>query len=201
MTTQGWARPVAPQWSVAGALGALAVAAAGAAGAVYAVGSYRLDDPTILPIAAAGLIAVALGLWRLEYGLALLIVLTPLAENAPIAEPGNARLRVALGAWAMVLVLIQAVRSVLSGKKLVAPPVFVGALVFVGAALASVPFAASGEAAAAKFVLLAGSVFIYLLIALFLDDWQALKPIFAALLLVGLMVSGHALWQLSLIHI
>ena len=192
---EGWARPAAPQWSVAGVLGALAIAAAAVAGAVYAVGSYRLDDPTILPIAAAGIIAVALGLWRLEYGLALLIVLTPLAENAPIAEPGSARLRVALGAWAIVLVLIQAVRSVLSGKKLVAPPVFVGALAFVGAALASVPFAASGEAAAAKFLLLTGSVFIYLLIALFLDDWHALRPIFAALLLVGLLVSGHALWQ------
>ena len=91
--------------------------------------------------------------------------------------------------------IIKAVRSVLSGKKLVAPPVFVGALAFVGAALASVPFAASGEAAAAKFLLLTGSVFIYLLIALFLDDWHALRPIFAALLLVGLLVSGHALWQ------
>ena len=195
MSSQSWARPAAPQWSVAGGLAALAVAAAGAAGAAYAFGSYRLDDPTVLPIAAAGLVAVALGLWRLEYGLALLIVLTPFAENAPIAEPGNARLRVALVAWAMVLVLIQAVRSVVSGRKLEAPPVFAGALVFVGAALAAVPFAAAGGAAAAKFVLLAGSVFIYLLIALFLDDWRALRPIFAALLAVGLLVAGHALWQ------
>jgi O-antigen ligase len=180
---------------VAGGLAALAVAAAGAAGAAYAFGSYRLDDPTVLPIAAAGLVAVALGLWRLEYGLALLIVLTPFAENAPIAEPGHARLRVALVAWAMVLVFIQAVRSVVSGRKLEAPPVFAGALLFVGAALAAVPFAAAGGAAAAKFVLLAGSVFIYLLIALFLDDWRALRPIFAALLAVGLLVAGHALWQ------
>jgi nucleotide-binding universal stress UspA family protein len=96
---------------VAGALAAGAAAAAAVAGAVYALGSYRLDDPTVLPIAAAGLVAVALGLWRLEYGLALLIVLTPFAENAPIAEPGEARLRVALVAWAMVLVAIQAVRG------------------------------------------------------------------------------------------
>jgi O-antigen ligase len=194
---EGWARPAPPNWSVAGALGAVAFVAVAAAGAAYAFGSYRLDDPTVLPIVAAGLVAVALGLWRLEYGLALLIVLTPFAENAPIAEPGNARLRVALVGWAMVLVLIQAVRSVLSGRKLEAPPVFVGALVFVGAALASVPLAAAGGAAAAKFVLLAGSVFIYLLIALFLDDWRSLKPIFAALLIVGLLVSGHALWQFA----
>jgi putative inorganic carbon (hco3(-)) transporter len=195
VTGQSWARAAVPQWSAAGLLGAVALAAAAAAGAAYAFGSYRLDDPTILPIAAGGLVAVALGLWRLEYGLALLIVLTPFAENAPIAEPENARLRVALVAWAMVLVLIQGVRSVLSGRKLEAPPVFVGALVFVGAALASVPFAAAEGAAAAKFVLLAGSVFIYLLIAVFLDDWRSLKPIFAALLLVGLLVSAHALWQ------
>ena len=195
MQSQGWARAAAPQWSAVGALAAVAVAAAGAAGAAYAVGSYRLDDPTILPIAAAGLVAVTLGLWRLEYGLALLIVLTPFAENAPIAEPGHARLRVALVAWAMVLVFIQAIRSLVSGRKLEAPPVFVGALAFVGAALAAVPLAAAEGAAAAKFVLLAGSVFIYLLIALFLDDWRSLKPIFAALLIVGLLVSAHALWQ------
>jgi putative inorganic carbon (HCO3(-)) transporter len=191
----GAARPALPQWSVAGALAAGAVAAAAVAGAVYALGSYRLDDPTVFPIAAAGLFAVALGLWRLEYGLALLIVLTPFAENAPIAEPGNARLRVALVAWAMVLVGIQAVRSVVGGQKLVAPPVFVGAMAFLGAALAAVPVAQSETAASAKFLLLAGSVFIYLLIALFLDDWQKLKPIFGALLLVGLIVSAHALWQ------
>ena len=195
MQSQGWARAAAPQWSAVGVLAAVAVAAAGAAGAAYAVGSYRLDDPAILPVAAAGLFAVTLGLWRLEYGLALLIVLTPFAENAPIAEPGHARLRVALVAWAMVLVFIQAVRSLVSGRELEAPPVFVGALAFVGAALAAVPLAAAEGAAAAKFVLLAGSVFIYLLIALFLDDWRSLKPIFAALLIVGLLVSAHALWQ------
>ena len=195
MQSQGWARAAAPQWSAVGVLAAVAVAAAGAAGAAYAVGSYRLDDPSILPVAAAGLFAVTLGLWRLEYGLALLIVLTPFAENAPIAEPGHARLRVALVAWAMVLVFIQAVRSLVSGRELEAPPVFVGALAFVGAALAAVPLAAAEGAAAAKFVLLAGCVFIYLLIALFLDDWRSLKPIFAALLIVGLLVSAHALWQ------
>ena len=190
-----WARTAAPQWSVAGMLAAGAGLAAAAAGAVYALGSYRLDDATGLPIAAAGLVAVAVGLWRLEYGLALLIVLTPFAENAPIAEPEHARLRVALAAWALALVGIQAVRSVVSGRRLEAPPVFVGALAVVGAALAAVPVAQDGAAAAAKFLLIAGSVFVYLLIAVFLDDWRSLRPIFAALLVVGLLVSGHALWQ------
>lgn len=190
-----WARTAAPRWSVAGMLAAGAVLAAGAAGAVYALGSYRLDDATVLPIAAAGLVAVAIGLWRLEYGLALLIVLTPFAENAPIAEPANARLRVALAVWALALGGIQAVRSVVSGRRLEAPPVFVGALAFVGAALAAVPFAQDEAAASAKFLLLAGSVLVYLLIALFLDDWRSLGPIFVALLVVGLLVSGHALWQ------
>lgn len=190
----GWARPAGAQWPLAVAFAA-AVAAAAVTGAVYALASYRLDDPTVLPVAAAGLVAVALGLWRLEYGLALLIVLTPFAENAPIAEPGNARLRLALVAWAMVLVGIQAVRSVLGGKRLEAPPVFVGAAAFVAAALAAVPFAQNGAAASSKFLLLSGSVFIYLLIALFLDDWDALRPIFGALLVVGLLVGGHALWQ------
>ncbi|HEU4449422.1 MAG TPA: O-antigen ligase family protein [Gaiellaceae bacterium] len=189
------APPAAAGWPVGGALAATAAAAGAAAGAAYAIGSYRLDDVTLLPIAAAGLVAVAVGLWRLEYGLALLIVLTPFAENAPISEPGNARLRVALAAWALALVAIQAVRSLLSGRRLEAPPAFVGAIAFVAAALAAVPVATDGAAAAAKFLLLAGSVFVYLLIALFLDDWRSLRPIFAALLLVGLLVAGHALWQ------
>lgn len=192
---EGWARTALPQWSVAGVLALTAVAAGAAAGAVYAIGSYSLADPTVLPIVAAGLVAVAVGLWRLEYGLALLIVLTPFAENAPIAEPANARLRVALAVWALALVGIQAVRSLVSGRRLEAPPVFVGALAFVGAALAAVPLAQDEAAAAAKFLLLAGSAFVYLLIALFLDDWRSLKPVLAALLLVGLLVSGHALWQ------
>ncbi|HXV58919.1 MAG TPA: O-antigen ligase family protein [Gaiellaceae bacterium] len=194
MRPDGWARPATPQWPVAAALLAGVVAAA-LAGAVYAVGSYRLDDPTILPLAAAGLVAVALGLWRLEWGLALLVVLTPFAENAPIAEPENARLRLALVLWAMLLVGVQGVRSVLGGRRLEAPPVFLGAGAFVAAALAAVPFAQNEAAATAKFLALAGSVLVYLLIALFLDDWRSLRPVLAALLVVGLLVSSHALWQ------
>ncbi|HSK15638.1 MAG TPA: O-antigen ligase family protein [Gaiellaceae bacterium] len=195
MTARSWAPAAGPRRSLSLLVAVAGAAAVAVAGGAYAIGSYRLDDPTILPIVAAGLAAVTLGLWRLEYGLALLIVLTPLAENAPIAEPENARLRVALVAWAMVLVGLQAVRSVLSGRRLEVPPVFAGALAFVGAALAAVPFAGDGQAAASKFLLLAGSVFIYLLIALFLDDWRSLRPIFAALLVVGLVVAVHALWQ------
>jgi putative inorganic carbon (hco3(-)) transporter len=170
-------------------------AGASAVGALYAVASHRLDDATILPIVGAGLAAVALGLWRVQYGLALLVVLTPFAENAPISQPGEARLRVALVLWAVVLVVIQAARSLLSGERLYAPPMLVGAAAFSAAALASVPGAENAAAAAAKFLLLAGSVFIYLLIALFLDDWRSLRPIFLALLGVGLVISAHALYQ------
>ena len=64
-------------------------------GATYALTAYTVDA-SVLPIAAAAFAALALGLWRLEYGLALLILLTPFAENAPISEPGQAKLRLAL---------------------------------------------------------------------------------------------------------
>ena len=175
MQAEGWARPAAsPVVGGRSARCAGAVAAAAAfAGAVYALGSYRLDDPTVLPIAAAGLVAVALGLWRLEYGLALLIVLTPFAENAPIAEPGHARLRVALVAWAMVLVAIQAVRSVVAGRE-ARRPAGLRRRAWPSWARRSPPSRSRRPRRPPRRSSSSspGSVFIYLLIALFLDDWQ-----------------------------
>src|SRR5215212_1228553 len=130
-------------------------AAAALVGIGYALGAYRLD-PGLPPLVAAGAVALGLGLWRLEYGLALLIIVTPFAENVPITQVGDAKIRVALIA---------------------------------------VPVAGDEAAAASKFMLLAGSVSIYLLIGMFVDDMRKLWTVIVALVVVGLIVAIHAIYQ------
>lgn len=175
-------------------LGAGLAAAAVAMGAGYAVSAYALD-PRVLPLAAVALASVLLGLWRLEFGLALLLLLTPLAENAPIAEPAQAPLRVALSVWCLSLAAVQAVRVALTDHHVRAPAASVAAAVFLGAALITVPSAAEAGSAAAKFLLLAGSVTTYLLIGVFLTTWRHLRRLTAALVGIGLLVATHGILQ------
>src|SRR5215213_6423620 len=183
----------------AGTLGDSSYAAAvcGAAAVVgigYALGAYRLD-PGLPPLIAGGAVALGLGVWRLEYGLALLIVVTPFAENVPITQVGDAPIRVALVAWAAVLVAIECFRSLASRRALVAPPMAAATAVFLTAALIAVPVAGDEAAAASKFMLLAGSVSIYLLIGMFVDDMRKLWTVIVALVVVGLIVAIHAIYQ------
>src|SRR5829696_6040336 len=174
-----------------------AAAVCGAAAVVgigYALGAYRLD-PGLPPLIAGGAVALGLGVWRLEYGLALLIVVTPFAENVPITQVGDAPIRVALVAWAAVLVAIECFRSLASRRALVAPPMAAATAVFLTAALIAVPVAGDESAAASKFMLLAGSVSIYLLIGMFVDDMRKLWTVIVALVVVGLIVAIHAIYQ------
>lgn len=164
-------------------------------GALYAVSAY-IASPVLLPVVALGLAAILLGLWRLEYGLALLVVVTPFSENASIAEPGQAPLRLALVLWALVLVAIQLARSMADREQqLSLPPLFWGVAAYLAAALLAVPGAADAEAAAGKLLLLSGAVVLYGLVALFVDDWSRLKPLLWAIVLAGLVVAGHAIFQ------
>jgi len=178
----------------AGVAAALGLTAA-ATGASYALVSYAAADTRLVPIAAAALVALGIGLWRLEYGLALLIVVTPFAENASIGQPGEAKLRLALILWAVVLVGIQAGRVLVTEHRLVAPSMSTGAGVFLVAALLAVAVASDEQEAMSKFLLLVGSVVIYLLIGLFLRDWARLKPLLGAFLAVGLLIGAHTLYQ------
>jgi O-antigen ligase len=164
------------------------------AGAAYALAAYGIE-PSVPPIAAAATVALAIGLWRLEYGIALLIVLTPFAENVSITEPGEAKIRVALVAWAVLLVGVQALRVLMSGERLRSPSLLLPALLFLGAALLSVPIAENEAEAASKFLLVAGSLMVYLLISMLLTDWQRLWPVLASLVVVGLVVGAHAVYQ------
>ncbi len=70
-------------------LGWLAAAgAAAAAGLLYGWSAYALD-PLVLPLLLLAGAAIALGAWRLEWGVALLLVLTPFAENAELSDPAE----------------------------------------------------------------------------------------------------------------
>jgi putative inorganic carbon (hco3(-)) transporter len=173
---------------------ALVCAAAALIGIGYALGAYRVD-PALPPLLVGGAIAVGLGLWRLEYGLAVLILVTPFAENVPITEVGEAKLRAALVGWAAVLVVIESFRALASRRALAAPAMGAATAVLLVAALIAVPIATDEAAAASKFMLLAGSVSIYLLIALFLDEWRKLWPVIVALVAVGLVIAIHAIYQ------
>src|SRR5918994_4110721 len=87
-------------------LGWLAAAGAAAAtGLLYGWSAYSLD-PLVLPLLLLAGAALALGAWRLEWGVALLLVLTPFAENAELSDPASAKLRILLIAWATLIVAI-----------------------------------------------------------------------------------------------
>lgn len=181
--------------SLAAAWIPVAVALSGALFAcLYALSAYAVD-PAALPLAMLAALAVGLGLWRLEYGIGLLVVCVPFTENAPISDPAGAKLRIALIMWAVVLVAAQGVRLTVSQRRIEAPPLFTSALVFVGAAVLSVPLASNVPSAAAKFLLIAGSVAIYALAATFLRGPRQIKPVLAAFVAVALLVSVHTLYQ------
>lgn len=181
--------------TAAAALFPATVAVAGLTyGCVYALSAYALD-PAALPLALLASVAIAVGIWRLEYGLALLVLLAPFTENAPISDPAGAKLRIALVLWAVVLVAVQGLRLLKRATHVEAPPLFGSSLIFVGAALLSMPVAANVPSAASKFLLIAGSVAIYALAAIFLRQRSQLKPVLTAFVAVAWIVSVHAIYQ------
>src|SRR5439155_1737395 len=82
------------------------------------------------------------------------------------SDPAHAKLRLALVLWAIVLVVVRFAGLVHSEEKIDMPPAGPAALAFVVAALIAVPVAEKHGAAAAKFMLLVGSVTIFVLIAI-----------------------------------
>lgn len=173
----------------------LGVLAAGAGlGAAYALSAYAIG-PGALPIVAIATAALALGIWRLEYGIALLILVTPFVENAAIADPGAAPLRVALSAWLVVLVVVDLGRQAAANERLRAPPLAWVAVAFLLVTLVAVGQAPDVPGAAATFLGTVGAIALYLLIATRLRDWDRLRPVLAAVLVVGFAVSVHSIWQ------
>jgi O-antigen ligase len=172
----------------------VALAAAISLAVSYALTAYLLT-PFALPAAVGTVMIVGAGLWRLEFGLAVLIALTPFAENASISTPGSAPLRIVLVFWTLALIVVHVGRALARGQRLHLPPLTTPAVLFLVAALISVPAGNDASAALAKWLLLVGSVLTFLLIASFITDWRRLKVVLAGVVLAGLGVCGYALYQ------
>ena len=176
-------------------LGWLAAAgAAAAAGLLYGWSAYSLD-PLVLPLLLLASAAVALGAWRLEWGVALLLVLTPFAENAELSDPASAKLRILLIAWAALLVAIEAARLAVREERVPAPPLARAASGFTLAAMVGVAVASDAGAAVGKLLTLLGSILLFAAVALSLRDWRRLEIVLAGALTAGLLVSAHAIYQ------
>src|SRR5215210_608232 len=173
---------------------AAAATAAAAIGLAYGWSAYTLD-PLVLPVLLLGAAAVGLGAWRLEWGIALLLVLTPFTENAELSDPASAPLRILLIAWAALLVVIEATRLAARRDRIAAPPMLRGAAAFGLAALVGVAVATDVMSAAGKFLTLIGSVLLFGVAALSLRDWRRLEIVLAGALTAGLLVSAHAIYQ------
>jgi putative inorganic carbon (HCO3(-)) transporter len=167
---------------------------AAATGALYALTAYTMS-PALLPVLLGAVLAIGIGLWRLEWGLALFLFLVPFSENAPLSDPGAARLRLALVLWAMALVFVEGVRLARSGESVAMPPLGRAALAFLLAALLAVPVAEHLGGAASKLLMIVGSVTLFALVALRIHDWRRLETIIGAAIVAGLVVSVHALYQ------
>ena len=190
----GSAAPSAPRRRAQAAAGLAAAGTATIAGLVYGWSAYALD-PLVLPVLLLAAAAMALGAWRLEWGIALLLVLTPFAENAELSDPGSARLRILLIAWAALLVAIEASRLAARNERIASPPLARAAAAFVVAAMLGVVVADDFGAAAGKMLTLLGSILLFGVVALSLPDWRRLEIVLAGALAAGLLVSVHAIYQ------
>ena len=172
----------------------LVVVAAAASGAAYAWTAYSLDPAVPLVLLAASA-ALALGLMRVEWGVALLLFLTPFAENSELSELSDARLRLALIVWAAVLVAVELARLARREERLAMPPVGWAAVAVLAAALVSVGVTSDAQQGAGKLLMLAGSVTIFALIAVSVRGWQRVETILAGVLVAGLLIGLHAIYQ------
>jgi len=186
--------PAVPRRTARAVGWAAAGAAAAVCGLVYGWSAYSLD-PLVLPVLLLAGSAVALGAWRLEWGIALLLMLTPFAENAELSDPSSARLRILLIGWATLLVAIEAARLATREERLSAPPLARAATAFGLAAAIGVAAAGDTGAAAGKLLTLLGSIVLFGAVALSLRDWRRLEIVLAGALAAGLLVSVHAIYQ------
>lgn len=173
---------------------ALPALAAAVVGIAYAYSAYAAG-PLALPILIAAVGAFAVGLLRLEWGLALLVFLTPFSENAQISNPGAAKLRLALVLWAFLLTVVRLGALIRSGQRLRVPAMGAAAAGFLAAGVASVLAAEQTGAAASKFLLLCGSVTIFVLASTSLLEWRQVEIVLGGAVAAGLAVCLHAIYQ------
>jgi O-antigen ligase len=174
---------------------ALAVAlTASAIGVAYAASAYRFGPwlPLGACVAAGALVAA---LWRLEWGMALLVFLTPFSENESISQPTAAPLRLSLILLAAVLVAVELPRLIRRGGQIELPQMSRAATLFLAVGLFSVLVAEDYKTAASKLLLLIGSVAVFAIIAISLREWERLQVVLGAAVCAGLVVGLHAIFQ------
>ena len=191
---------VSPTVTPAALIGLAAVAGVGYALATYAV------NPQALPFASVGIVLLALALWRIEFGIAAILVVAALGAEEPLSS-GSGIFATAAAAltsaktWVILVAVIELGRALVGRRSLAWPPIGYAAIVMLAAAALGVAIAPSQSAAAGDFFVLAGSVAVFLLIALLIDDWKQLRVVLATIVLVGLAISLHALWQYQTGHL
>lgn len=169
-------------------------------GIAYALAAYQYGAST-LPYAVVGTLFLALGLWRLEYGLAVLIVIAPLSGEQPLATSDDEQIRTALSVltslktWLVLLTVLELGRAVVRRRRLSLPAGSIAIFALLVAACFGVLNAPEPSDAAAGVSILAGSAAVYLLIALFIDDWDRIKVVLGGVVAAGLLICAHAIWQ------
>ncbi len=183
-----------PSWTRAPAL----FAGTAALGAFGALASYELS-PAALPAALAALAAISLGIWRLEIGIAILILINPFTENITTGGVSSNPIVAFLAMWIILLLVTAAARELVDGRPLRRPPMLAAAVLFFIAAIVAVPVA-DQTIPPGKFLAFYSGVPVYLLVAMFIDSWQKLRWVLGAILAAGLIISVHAIWQYATGH-
>jgi O-antigen ligase len=179
--------------------GTLTVLAA-AMGVLYTFAAY-FYGPTIIPYLVVGSLFLWLGVWRLEYGLAVLIVVAPLSGEQPLASSDDVQIDALLSVitslktWLVLLTLLELGRAVVQRRPLHAPAGSIAVVALLVAACFGVLIAPDQSDAAAAVSILAGSAAVYFLIAFFIDEWDQVKVVLGGVVAAGLLISCHAIWQ------
>jgi O-antigen ligase len=185
---------------VLGANAVWLVAAAAGFGFLSVLISYA-TTPAAVPITFGGAAFVLLALWRVEYGLAILLALAVLAGRTIPLPEGREEARILMEVlssvpfWLFALASIHLGRALVTRSELRAPPIALSLALFLGLSLFSFVGSPDRAEGAVSLFLLVSGVAVYLLAALFTTEFSQRRFVISASLAIGLAVSLHAIWQ------
>ncbi len=162
-------------------------------GGAYALTAYSFGA-AVLPLSAVAVAALSIGIWRLEWGLAIFLFALPFAENIETARPEEAPLRSALVLWLAALAAVQVGRVAARRERLRVPRLGMPIIGFVAAAAVGFAIAPS-SGGASKLVTLVGGSVVFLLIALVCDEPRRIRTVLIGLSAGVLGVALHSIWQ------
>ena len=188
-------RSLAARATLAAGPGSLAAVAA-CFGAVCVAISYA-TAPAVVPVVIAGATFAALALWRLEYGLAMLLALTVLALPAPASRDARVLLEIlsSVPFWLLILAVIQAGRAIIGRRELTLPPISLALSIFLLVALFGFLASPDQSEGALSLFLIAAGLTTFLLAAEFLDLPSQRRSVLVLVLAIGVAVGLHAIWQ------